>query len=62
MDGCGVRKAVILGAAALEARIKERMDRAPGRMVRFASVDVTRAMPFRSCVIPVKAAQVALVS
>ena len=42
MDGCGVRKAVILGAAALEARIKERMDRAPGRMVRFASVDVTR--------------------
>ncbi len=42
MDGCGVRKAVILGASALESRIKERMDRAPGRMVRFASVDVTR--------------------
>jgi predicted TIM-barrel fold metal-dependent hydrolase len=42
MDGCGVSRAVILGNAALQARTKERMAKAPGRMTCFASVDVTR--------------------
>jgi predicted TIM-barrel fold metal-dependent hydrolase len=42
MDGCGVMKAVILGGAAQQDRINGRMQKAPGRMAFFASVDVTR--------------------
>jgi predicted TIM-barrel fold metal-dependent hydrolase len=42
MDGCGVSRAVILGNAAMQARTKDRMAKAPGRMLCFASVDVTR--------------------
>ena len=42
MDGCGVAKAIILGAASTQERTKGRMEKAPGRMKFFASVDVTR--------------------
>ncbi len=42
MDGCGVTKAVILGAASLQERTKGRMAKAPGRMTIFASVDVKK--------------------
>ena len=42
MEGCGVAKAIILGAAATQARTKTRMEKAPGRMKVFAGVDVTR--------------------
>ncbi len=40
MDGCGVSKAIILGAAAQQERTKGRMAKAPGRMKYFASVNV----------------------
>ena len=42
MDGCGVTKAVILGGAAMRDRIRSRMEKAPGRMAFFSSVDVSR--------------------
>ena len=42
MDGCGVEKAIILGAAAVQERTEGRMAKAPGRMQFFASVDVTQ--------------------
>jgi len=42
MDGCGVAKAIILGAASTQERTKGRMEKAPGRMKFFASVDLTR--------------------
>jgi len=42
MDGCGVKRAVILGAAAQRDRIKSRIAEAPTRMRFFGSVDVTR--------------------
>lgn len=42
MDGCGVSHAVILGAATMQDRIRERIERAPGRLTSFASADVTR--------------------
>lgn len=42
MDGCGVAKAVILGAASLTGQTRRRMDAAPGRMTFFASVDASR--------------------
>jgi uncharacterized protein len=42
MDGCGVRKAVILGRVADRDRIKSRMGKAPDRMMFFASTDVAR--------------------
>ena len=42
MDGCGVAKAIILGAASTQERTKGRMIKAPGRMKVFASVDVKR--------------------
>lgn len=41
MDGCGVAKAIILGAASVQERTKGRMAKAPGRMKFFASVNVS---------------------
>jgi uncharacterized protein len=42
MDGCGVTKAVILGRASQQDRIKSSIRKTPGRMTFFASVDVTQ--------------------